>query len=153
MPLNHRGEPTGEDLNAALGAARPFSGYEPAQASLFAAAWLPAWTGNDPAWLVSFYSEDAFYSDPHVRDGITGRSDLLDYFTHLLARNPDWVWSQTASAPMQDGFVNYWRAEIPTRERVVTVTGVCLVALRDGLIVRNEVFFDRTPLLELVVRP
>jgi hypothetical protein len=31
------------------------------EAKRFAEKWLPAWTGNDPEWLASFYSEDAFY--------------------------------------------------------------------------------------------
>jgi SnoaL-like domain len=144
-----RGERTDpdEELNVALGPPRAFTGYDAAQASRFAAAWLPAWTGDEPERLISFYTEDAFYSDPHLPNGITGRSALLAYFTRLLHHNPAWVWSQTASEPMKDGFVNHWRAEIPTGSQTVTVTGVCLVVLRDGFIARNEVFFDRTPLI------
>jgi ketosteroid isomerase-like protein len=35
-----------------------------AQAKEFASRWLPAWTGNNPKKLASFYSEDTFYLDP-----------------------------------------------------------------------------------------
>ena len=34
------------------------------KAKVFCDQWLPAWTGNNPELLISFYSEDAFYSDP-----------------------------------------------------------------------------------------
>lgn len=40
------------------------------QARRFALAWLPAWTGNDPQRLAAFYSEDAFYLDPAVPQGL-----------------------------------------------------------------------------------
>jgi ketosteroid isomerase-like protein len=53
-----------------------FTGLTEAEAREFAARWLPAWTGNDPERLASFYTEDAFYSDPAVPDGIPGRGAL-----------------------------------------------------------------------------
>jgi hypothetical protein len=137
----------GPPLHGAIGPPRSFPGYGGIQASIFAAAWLPAWTGNDPMRLASFYTEDTFYSDPQIPDGIQGRSKLLNYLTRLLKRNPDWVWKQTASRPMRDGFINYWRATVPTRAGTVAVSGVCLLVLREGLIARNEAFFDRTILL------
>jgi hypothetical protein len=34
------------------------------EARQFAEPWLPAWTGNNPEHLGSFYSEDTFYLDP-----------------------------------------------------------------------------------------
>jgi hypothetical protein len=67
--------------------------------------------------------------------------------THLLAHFPDWTWTQTASAPLPGGFLNYWIAQIPTPNQTVEITGVCTVRLRNDLIERNEVFFDRAPLL------
>jgi hypothetical protein len=45
---------------------------------------------------------------------------------------------------MQDGFVNFWHATIPTDGGVREVDGVCLVYLRGDRIYRNEVFFDRS---------
>jgi len=55
------------------------------QARAFAERWLPAWSGNNPESLASFYSEDAFYLDPAVPDGIRGKPALLAYFRKLLA--------------------------------------------------------------------
>lgn len=134
----------------AIGAPSQFRGYGVVQAAMFAAAWLPAWTGNDPQRLAAFYAPDTYYSDPHVPDGVRGREALTAYLTRLLARHPDWVWTQTGSSPMRDGFVNFWQALIPLDEAELALSGVCLVVLRDGLIVRNQVFFDRSPLLDAI---
>lgn len=124
-----------------------FDGLTPEQAREFADRWLPAWTGNEPERLAAFYSEDAFYADPAIPDGVSGREAIAAYFTSLLANFPDWVWTQTAATPMDGGFLNHWHAEIPVGERTLAIDGVCTVRLRDGLIERNTVFFDRSPLL------
>lgn len=114
-------------------------------AQAFAARWLPAWTGNEPERLADFYTDDAAYLDPAVPQGLRGRAQILGYFTKLLARNPDWVWTQREAVPMEGGFVNFWRAVIPRPGReTVTVDGVCLVwlDLASQKISRNEVHFD-----------
>lgn len=120
----------------------------PTEARSFCDQWLPAWTGNNPELLADFYSEDAFYLDPAVPDGVKGKPALLSYFRKLLAYNPDWVWSHLEGIPMEDGFLNKWRAVIPVGDKSLQVTGVCLVQLNDaGRIRRNEVYFDRSELL------
>ena len=124
-----------------------FEGLDAAAARAFAEKWLPAWSGNRPELLASFYSEDVFYADPAVPAGVRGRDTLLAYFRRLLARNPHWVWTHRGSLPLAGGFLNLWHATIPAGERVVEVDGVCTVELRDGLIHSNQVFFDRSELL------
>ena len=125
-----------------------FSGLDAADARAFAERWLPAWTGNQPERLAAFYSEDTFYCDPAIPQGVRGRAALTAYFAKLLARNPEWVWTHRGSMPMADGFANLWHASIPAGGRTVEVDGLCTVQLRDGLIYRNEVYFDRTELLK-----
>ena len=120
------------------------------EAKAFAARWLPAWTGNQPERLASFYSEDAFYLDPAVPEGIKGREPLLRYFRTLLGYNPEWVWTNIDVFPMENGFLNKWIARIPVRDEVIECVGVCTVELRDGLISRNEVYFDRTRLIAAI---
>jgi len=118
------------------------------QAREFASRWLPAWTGNDPEKLAAFYSEDAFYLDPAIPKGVKGKPELLAYFRKLLARNPDWVWTQIEGIPMEGGFLNKWLAKIPVNEKILEVIGVCFVQFDDhGLIKRNEVYFDRNELI------
>jgi len=119
----------------------------PQQASEFAGRWLPAWTGNNPEKLTDFYSEDAFYLDPGIPDGVSGKKKILKYFTKLLAQNPEWVWKQIEGIPMDKGFLNKWHAAIPVGKEILEFVGVCLVQFdKNGLICRNEVYFDRTHL-------
>ncbi len=125
-----------------------FHGMDPDNARSFAEKWLPAWTGNRPELLASFYAQDVVYSDPAITDGVRGREALLAYFCKLRARNPEWVWVHRGSIPMEDGFLNLWRASIPVGSRTVESEGVCTVQLRDGLIYANHVFFDRSELLK-----
>jgi len=118
------------------------------EAKAFTSRWLPAWTGNRPEKLIEFYTEDAFYLDPAVPQGIRGRAALLAYFRKLLAKNPNWVWTNLeVMFPTASGFLNKWRATIPIGDQVIKCVGVCTVELRDGRISRNEVYFDRSPLL------
>ena len=124
-----------------------FHGMNADDARAFAGKWLPAWSGNRPELLASFYTADAIYSDPAVPEGVRGRDALQSYFVKLLGRNPEWVWEHRGSIPIQDGFLNHWRASIPAGERTVQAEGVCTVQLRDGLIYANHVFFDRSELL------
>ena len=125
-----------------------FTGLDADAARAFAPRWLPACTGTEPERLAAFYAGDAFYSDPAIPEGVRGRPALLAYFRKLLARNPHWVWTHRDSMPLADGFLNLWHASIPAGGRTVEVDGVCSVQLRDGLIYRNEVYFDRSVLLQ-----
>ncbi|MET7458628.1 nuclear transport factor 2 family protein [Streptomyces sp. NPDC005574] len=124
-----------------------FEGLSETEARAFTSQWLPAWTGNDPEGLAAFYANDAFYSDPAVPSGVQGRDEILSYFRRLLRKYPRWVWRNTDLRPLRDGFLNYWHAVIPTANGTVECDGVCTVTLRDGLITKNEVFFDRSPLV------
>lgn len=118
------------------------------EARHFTDKWLPAWTGNDPELLASFYSDDALYLDPAIPAGVRGKAALLAYFRKLLAYNPAWVWKHIEGIPLEDGFLNKWCATIPVGARTIEVTGVCSVQLdADGKIRRNEVWFDRSGLL------
>ena len=123
------------------------------EARRFAEKWLPAWTGNNPELLASFYSEDAFYLDPGVPAGVKGKTALLAYFTKLLAYNPNWTWTHIEGIPMEDGFLNKWKAVIPVGSATLEIIGVCFIQLDEaGKIRRNEVYFDRAQLLSEIAR-
>lgn len=49
-------------------------------AKIFVEKWLPAWTGNNPELLASFYTDDAQYSNPAIPNGVKDKSTLLNYF-------------------------------------------------------------------------
>jgi hypothetical protein len=123
------------------------------EARAFAEKWLPAWSGNDPELLAGFYSKEAFYLDPAVPEGITGKPALLAYFRKLLGHNPNWVWTQLEAIPLEGGFLNKWLARIPVGRNTLDIVGVCLVQLdHAGKIRRNEVYFDRSELIAEIVR-
>ena len=129
-----------------------FAGMNAEEAKDFASRWLPTWTGNDPELLTSFYTEDGFYSDERIREGVRGRAAILKYFEKLLAENPKWVWTHTGSIPIRDGFLNKWHASIPVGDKVIEATGVCTAQIRDGKIYSNEVFFDRSELVQAIMK-
>lgn len=108
----------------------------------FCDAWLSAWTGNQPEKLIAFYTEDAFYRDPAKPSGLRGHAEMLPYLTKLLAKNPDWTWKALEILPIEKGFVLKWEATIPAGGRVAVETGLDIVEITQGKIVRNEVFFD-----------
>ncbi|MDO9264528.1 MAG: nuclear transport factor 2 family protein [Desulfosalsimonadaceae bacterium] len=118
------------------------------EARIFASKWLPAWTGNKPEELADYYSDDCFYMDAGIPGGANGKSELIAYFRKLLARNPDWVWTQLEAIPMEGGFLNKWLAQIPVGEKIIECIGVCFLQFDgQGKIKRNEVYFDRTELV------
>jgi hypothetical protein len=140
-------------MQAAPDTGTPFVGLDRAAARAFAERWRPAWTGNDPERLAGFYSDDALYLDPEVPLGVRGRPAPIAYFRRLLALNPAWVWTQIEGIPLEDGFLNSWRAEVPIGAESMTIVGVCFVQLdASGKIRRNEVYFDRSDWLAAIAR-
>ena len=114
----------------------------------FCKRWLAAWTGNHPDELIEFYTADALYSDPANPEGLRGSNEILPYFRKLMARNPDWEWESEEVIPTLTGFVLKWRAVIPSTNGIVREKGLDIVEIRNGRITRNEVHFDRSPLVD-----
>ena len=109
----------------------------------FCQAWLDNWTGNKPEEFLKFYPADASYADPAKRSGIKGHTQLLPYFKKLLQLNPAWKWEAIEIIPTANGFTLKWKATIPVPGGTIEETGLDIVELENGLITRNEVFFDR----------
>jgi len=116
----------------------------------FCINWLNAWTGNKPAKLLAFYAEDAFYSDPANPAGLNGVAQMSKYFEKLLAKNPEWIWTPLEIFNTEKGFTLKWEAVIPVKEKQLVISGLDIVELTGDRITRNEVYFDRTPWLQLV---
>ncbi len=57
------------------------------------------------------------------------------------------------SETVDGGFTLRWKARIPVGDVVVEESGLDLVLVEDGLITRNEVYFDRTALLRAMQAP
>ncbi|MHA1958998.1 MAG: nuclear transport factor 2 family protein [Candidatus Thorarchaeota archaeon] len=112
--------------------------------------WLDAWTGNRPEDLISFYSEEAFYSDPARREGLHGREAILEYFRKLLAVNEQWTWRPLEVIPTEKGCILKWECTIPVGDMLVNEQGLDIVEISGNKVTRNEVFFDRTALLKAI---
>lgn len=118
-------------------------------AERFCNQWLPAWTGGTEAveHLLSYYSEDTFYLDPVMAKGLHGKQKLTEYFSKLLAKNPNWRWSSVELIPTAKGFTLKWRAVFPKKDAELILYGLDIVEIKSDLINRNEVYFDRSPLM------
>jgi hypothetical protein len=116
----------------------------------FCTNWLNTWSGNKPDELIRYYTKDALYIDPANPGGLKGEEEMLTYFKKLLSRNPDWQWFPVEIFKTSSGFTLKWKANIPVNGSNLIIYGLDIVELRNGLICRNEVYFDRTPWLQLL---
>lgn len=115
--------------------------------------WLSTWTGNRPQKLLDFYTEEASYCDPANPVVLHGREQLEQYFTKLLRKNPNWVWTASEIIPTEKGCTLKWIAQIPVGEKLLEISGLDIVEFTNGKISRNEVYFDRTPWLQALNNP
>jgi steroid delta-isomerase-like uncharacterized protein len=120
------------------------------QAKEFCERWLSAWTGNRPDYLISFYADDAFYSDPYLPQGLKGKEELLAYLIKLIAVYPEWKYDPVEIFPTEKGFILKWRVFLPVQNDTVVDYGMDIVEISEGKIKRNEVYFDRGRLLKAI---
>ena len=113
-------------------------------------SWLPAWSGNNPEKLITFYSADAYYSDPTIKNGVKGHNEILPYFKKLLKNNPDWKWTVEEIISTEKGFILKWKAVIPVREKEIIEIGMDIVEIENNKITRNEVYFDTLNLISAI---
>ncbi len=116
----------------------------------FCGLWLPAWTGNNPEKLLTFYGHNAYYSDPTIPQGLKGHDKILPYFRKLLENNPNWRWTTEEIFPGEKGFTLKWKAVIPVRNTEIIEYGMDIVELNDNKISRNEVYFDTRKLITAI---
>jgi hypothetical protein len=116
----------------------------------FCEDWLAAWTGNNPDELLSFYHDDALYSDPAHRRGLKGKEAIRRYFVKLLDVYRDWKWQPIEVFPIDTGVIVKWECKIPVGPEILHETGLDIVELDGEKITRNEVYFDRTRLVSSI---
>ena len=116
----------------------------------FCSEWLKAWTGNNPDELLSYYDENALYSDPANRNGLKGKKEIRRYFERLLDVYRTWKWKPIEVFPISTGAIVKWECTIPVGPEVIHEIGLDIVELDGRLITRNEVYFDRTRLVAAI---
>lgn len=100
--------------------------------------------------MIEFYAETAFYSDPANKSGLKGHSQILPYFKKLLSANPNWIWEDVEVFPTERGFNAKWKATIPVGPESLIEYGLDIVEVEKGKVTRNEVYFDRSTLMEAI---
>ncbi|HNX23194.1 MAG TPA: nuclear transport factor 2 family protein [Spirochaetota bacterium] len=120
------------------------------EAEKFCHRWLPAWSGNNPEKLISFYSHRSYYSDPVVKCGLNGYDEIFPYFKKLLGYYPHWKWTYKEIFPNDKGFILKWKAVIPAGEIEIIEYGLDIVEIFHKHITRNEVYFDTLNLFKAI---
>ena len=115
----------------------------------FCNKWLPAWTGNKTEWLISFYSENAFYSDPFIAKGLKGREQIFAYFRKFISPYPDWKYYQLKYFRQKWIYIKM-ESTFPVNNDKVVEYGVDIVEISNDKIIRNEVYFDTASLLKKI---
>lgn len=122
------------------------------KAKEFCQRWLPAWTGNRLDLLMSFYADDAFYSDPSVPQGLKGKEKLQPYLKKLISIYPEWKYEDVEIFPTEKGFTLKWKLSIPVKNEKFVDYGLDIVELSNDKIIRNEVYFDTARLTRAMKR-
>lgn len=115
---------------------------------------LDAWNRHDVEAVVATYTDPLSYRDPNTRGPIESHDALRRYLTKLFERW-EMTWRTGEVFPLEgvNGSAVTWRATFRLRssEQSVEVDGMDLVLLdEDGLIRRDDVYFDRAVLAPLL---
>lgn len=123
------------------------------QVTMFAERFLSAWNTQEVERVLDCYADDLMYHDPGTRGPIHGAEAFRQYLNKLFAK---WTmhWTFREGYPLMggEGMVLLWHARFQKTggNDAVEVDGMDLVLLREGKIIRNDVYFDRTGLLAML---
>lgn len=114
---------------------------------------LTAWNSQDVDRVAATYTDDVVYRDPNTRGEINGSEDFKRYLEKLFAAW-EMTWSLREAYLFEGGggCSALWHATIRKAggAKVVEFDGMDLILVRDERISRNEVWFDRAVLVELL---
>lgn len=114
---------------------------------------LGAWNSQSVDEVLACYTKDLVYSDPNTRGSVLGAEAMERYLSKLFsAWQMHWTLREGFSLQDVEGAGVLWTARIQRKggADVIEVDGMDLVLLEDGLISRNEVYFDRAALAPLL---
>jgi len=110
---------------------------------------LSAWNRQDVEGVLACYTEDCVYLDPNTRGPVVGHEALRRYLSRLFQQ---WKmhWSLREFFLLEDGSGGafLWHAQLTPASggKTAEIDGMDLVAVREGKLSRNEVYFDRMAL-------
>ncbi len=118
-----------------------------------AEAFLAAWNSQDVETVLACYTEDVEYRDPNTRGAVVGQDALRRYLTKLFSSwQMEWKLRDLFPFEGGEGSAVLWQATLSLKgsDRSVVVDGMDLALLRGRQLSRNEVYFDRAALAELL---
>ncbi len=118
-----------------------------------AEGFIDAWNSQEVERVLASYTDDVVYSDPNTRGAINGADDFRRYLAKLFeAWEMTWAIKEGFLFESGDGGAVLWHATIkkPGGDKTVEFDGMDLVLVRGERIARNEVYFDRVALMELM---
>jgi ketosteroid isomerase-like protein len=117
-----------------------------------AEGFIGAWNTQDVEGVVAVYTPDVQYRDPNTH-GFVGGSNAMRKYLAKLFTGWDMHWTIRELYPLDDidGAVVLWHAKLKRsgKDKSVEVDGMDLVLVKDNLIKRNDVYFDRAFLAPL----
>lgn len=115
---------------------------------------LEAWNRHDVEAVVATYTEPLSYRDPNTRGPIESHDALRRYLTKLFASwEMSWRTGEVFPIEGENASTVTWHATFRLRsgEQRVEVDGIDLIVLdENGLISRDDVYFDRAVLAPLL---
>ncbi len=118
-----------------------------AEAKAFCDKWLPNFVGGEPAVdkLLTFYTENTYYEDPNVPEGLRGKAAVGGFLRVLLKKYPTWKFDIVGLYPTKKGFVLQYSGTIPVENGKVikNFRGIDIIELEDGKISRQLGYYDR----------
>lgn len=109
--------------------------------------WLEAWSNKSTNDLLKFYDEDAIYLDPYTKKAITSRQKMKNYFTAIFKSFQEWEWKSLEVLETYTGCVVKWKAIFLINSDKIEIIGLDIVDIKSSKITRNEVYFDRSKLI------
>jgi ketosteroid isomerase-like protein len=114
---------------------------------------LAAWNSQDVERVAGCYTADVIFRDPNTRGNVVGGDAMRRYLKKLFASwKMSWALREAFPFSEDNGGAFLWRASIarPDGGKAVELDGMDLVLIEDGLIKRNDVYFDRSALASLL---
>jgi len=114
---------------------------------------IAAWNTQEVDKVASCYSENLFYTDPNIRGEITDQPALRRYLAKLFAAwKMHWTLKDVQVFRDMDGAAARWHATWQSAGggKTVEADGMDFIAFKGDKILRNEVYFDRMVIADLL---
>ena len=114
---------------------------------------IAAWNTQEVDKVASCYSEEVVYIDPNIHGEITGQPELRRYLAKLFAAwKMHWAIKDVQVFKNMDGAAARWHAtlQLAGGGKAMEVDGMDFIAFKGDKIQRNEVYFDRMAIVDLL---